>query len=60
MFLYVVTYVQDDRDYVVGVYSSREYANDARKVYNARLGEGDYTFISEVVMDTTKYFAIIE
>jgi hypothetical protein len=59
MLVYVVTFVQDRVDYIVGVYSTREYANDARKLYNDRLGEGDYTFVSEIVMDTTKHFAII-
>jgi hypothetical protein len=56
MLVYVVTFVRNDVDYVVGVYSTKEKASATRKDYNARCGEHDYTFVNELVMDTTKEY----
>jgi hypothetical protein len=56
MLVYVVTFVRNNVDYIVGAYSTREKAIATRKVYNARCDERDYTFIDELVLDTTKEY----
>jgi hypothetical protein len=54
MLVYVLTFVCNNFDCLVGVYSTKEKALEAREVYNGRCGVGDYTFINEMVLDSTK------
>jgi len=56
MLVYIVSFACGGSNHIVGAYSTREKALEARKVYNAHCSEGDYTFINEIVMDTAKEY----
>jgi len=51
MLVYIVTFVQNDYDHIVGAFSTRIRANEVRNWYDAKCKEGDYTFITDIELD---------